>query len=92
MPHMTRRALTPARSAVALTASLLLTATVGTGSAMAQSAAPASTPGAVYSMTNDAAANTITAFDRSADGKLAPAGSFATGGQGTGTPEDSANG
>ncbi len=92
MPHITRRALTPARSAVALTASLLVTATAGAGSAAAQPDAPAPSPGAVYSMTNDAAANTITAFDRSADGTLAPAGSFATAGQGTGTPEDSANG
>jgi hypothetical protein len=92
MPHITTRALMPARSVVALTASLLLTATAGVSAAGAQSAAPPSSPGAVYSMTNDAAANTITAFDRSADGRLAPAGSFATGGQGTGTPEDSANG
>ncbi len=56
-------------------------------------AGPASAqPGAVFSMTNNAAPNSITAYDRDADGSLGNARSFPTGGQGTGTPEDSANG
>lgn len=51
-------------------------------------------PGAVFSMTNNAApnSNSITAFDRDADGTLEKSGEFPTGGTGTGTPEDSANG
>lgn len=48
--------------------------------------------GAVFSMTNNPAGNTITRFVRSADGTLEEDGSFPTGGMGTGTPEDSANG
>lgn len=40
--------------------------------------------GAVYTQTNAAAGNGILAFDRGADGALAPAGSYATGGLGTG--------
>jgi 6-phosphogluconolactonase len=60
-------------------------ALAGTGTAMGA-------PGAVYSMTNNATANTITAFERSADGTLGTPRSFPTLGQGTGTPEDSANG
>ena len=58
-------------------------------SAMAQAGGA---PGAVYSMTNNQLANTITEFDRSGDGTLSNPRSFPTGGQGTGTPEDSANG
>ena len=49
-------------------------------------------PGAVFSMTNDPAGNTITVFERNADGTLDPSGEVPTGGMGTGTPEDSANG
>jgi 6-phosphogluconolactonase len=40
--------------------------------------------GHVYSQTNNAAGNTVLAFDRAADGHLTPAGSFATGGSGSG--------
>lgn len=50
------------------------------------------TAGEVFSMTNDMTGNSITRFVRSADGTLDEAGSFDTGGMGTGTPEDSANG
>ncbi|MGD8276699.1 MAG: beta-propeller fold lactonase family protein [Gemmatimonadota bacterium] len=39
--------------------------------------------GTVYTMTNDAAGNTVLAFDRAADGTLAPAGMYSTGGLGT---------
>jgi 6-phosphogluconolactonase len=38
----------------------------------------------VYTSTNSATANAIQAFDRAPDGSLAPAGSFPTGGTGTG--------
>ena len=41
---------------------------------------------AVYVQTNDAAGNCVIAFERLADGGLAPLGRFATGGSGTGMP------
>jgi hypothetical protein len=41
-------------------------------------------PGAVYTMTNSAAGNAIEAFGRAADGSLAPAGTYPTGGDGGG--------
>src|SRR5437879_4446849 len=51
-------------------------------------AAPASADdgaaGTVYTSTNSPAGNAVVAFDRSANGSLRPAGSFATGGTGTG--------
>ena len=40
--------------------------------------------GAVYTMTNAAAGNSVVAFRRGSDGTLEPAGAFSTGGQGTG--------
>ncbi|HXG86879.1 MAG TPA: beta-propeller fold lactonase family protein [Vicinamibacterales bacterium] len=49
-------------------------------------------PGAVYAMTNDPTNNEVVVLDRHADGTLTPAGSFATGGRGSGTFENSANG
>jgi 6-phosphogluconolactonase len=50
-------------------------------------AAPASASddsGTVYTSTNSAAGNEIRTFDQAPDGSLTPAGSFATGGTGTG--------
>jgi 6-phosphogluconolactonase len=44
----------------------------------------AASPKSVYTSTNSPAGNEVVAFDRSADGSLDPAGSFATGGTGTG--------
>jgi hypothetical protein len=41
--------------------------------------------GAVYTMDNAASQNHVLTFQRAADGKLTPAGSFATGGSGTGS-------
>jgi 6-phosphogluconolactonase len=41
-------------------------------------------PGAVYTSTNATAGNSVVAFDRAANGSLVPAGSFSTGGTGTG--------
>ena len=52
----------------------------------------ASSPGAVYAMTNDAANNQVVVLNRGADGTLTPGGSFPTGGTGSGTFENSANG
>jgi 6-phosphogluconolactonase (cycloisomerase 2 family) len=40
--------------------------------------------GAVYTMSNQTDDNRVLAFDRRADGSLVPAGSFSTGGKGTG--------
>jgi 6-phosphogluconolactonase len=40
----------------------------------------------VYVQTNDAERNEVIAFDRSADGRLSPLGTFDTGGRGTGKP------
>jgi len=40
--------------------------------------------GAVYTLTNSAAGNAVAVFDRSDDGTLTPAGTFPTGGLGTG--------
>lgn len=44
--------------------------------------------GGVYTMTNGAAANSVLAFHRGADGSLEPLGAFATGGLGTGGAVD----
>ena len=52
----------------------------------------AGAPGAVYAMTNDATNNQVVVLNRAADGTLTPAGSFLTGGRGSGTFENSANG
>jgi len=43
-----------------------------------------SAPGALYTMSNAADANAVLVFDRTRDGRLAPAGVYATGGTGTG--------
>jgi hypothetical protein len=52
----------------------------------------ASSPGNVYAMTNDGLSNAVVVLDRGADGTLTLAGSFPTGGRGSGTFENSANG
>lgn len=49
------------------------------------SASAANAVGQVYTSTNGAAGNAILAYDRAADGSLTAAGTFATGGTGTGT-------
>jgi len=54
--------------------------------------AQSGSPGAVYAMTNDATNNEVVVLHRAADGTLTPAGSFSTGGRGSGTFENSANG
>ena len=44
---------------------------------------PDFTPGAVFGMSNDVDGNEVVAFNRDADGRLKPAGTFETGGTGT---------
>jgi 6-phosphogluconolactonase len=54
--------------------------------ALAVAAGPAAAAGksAVYTSSNGASGNRVLAFDRAGNGSLSPAGSFATGGDGTG--------
>jgi 6-phosphogluconolactonase (cycloisomerase 2 family) len=54
--------------------------------ALAVAAAPAAAAGggAVFTSTNSGSGNSVVAFHRAGDGSLTPAGSFATGGNGTG--------
>jgi len=59
---------------------------------VAVSAGSDNAPGAIYAMTNDATDNQVVVLSRAADGTLTPAGSFPTGGTGSGTFENSANG
>ena len=77
-----------ARALLAAIPALLLLVLVA-GGAAAQAASPpaldpVARPGAVYVMTNDAAANAIMIYNRAADGTLTADGSFPTGGLGTG--------
>jgi 6-phosphogluconolactonase len=63
---------------------------LGAAAALAAFAGPATAgamaaPGALYTQTNDPAGNVVQKFDRAADGRLTPAGSFATGGAGLAT-------
>jgi 6-phosphogluconolactonase len=52
--------------------------------AAATASSSGNSPGAVYTLTNSPAGNAVAAYDRAADGTLAPQGTFATGGTGTG--------
>jgi 6-phosphogluconolactonase (cycloisomerase 2 family) len=63
-------------AALALAATALFIATGATASADA--------PGAVYALTNSTAGNAVVVYDRGGDGSLTPAGSYPTGGAGTG--------
>ena len=63
------------------------TETAGPALSAAQDAtATAEAPGVVYALSNDPAGNAVVAFARAPDGTLSPAGSFPTGGTGTGAP------
>jgi 6-phosphogluconolactonase (cycloisomerase 2 family) len=53
-------------------------------SMVARGAAASDAPGAVYALTNDPGGNAVVVYDRAADGSLTPAGSYQTGGTGTG--------
>src|SRR5688500_14667380 len=48
------------------------------------SSAQGNSPGSVYTLGNAADTNRVLAFSRTSKGELSPAGSYATGGQGTG--------
>lgn len=65
---------------------LLLTLLIlgSSGQALARGDDHGDDSGAVYVMNNDAAENAILMYERAGDGTLTEAGSFATGGQGTG--------
>ena len=64
----------------------LLTVAAAAFAALAGSAAAGPSRGAaVYTQSNAVAGNAIVAYDRAKDGSLTPAGSFATGGTGTGS-------
>lgn len=79
------------RKGLLLAGAATLIAPIGLAAAAAEDNAPAR-PGVVFSMTNNMISNSITAFERSPDGTLTERESVPTGGQGTGGPEDSANG
>jgi 6-phosphogluconolactonase (cycloisomerase 2 family) len=82
---------TSRRALVLLASAATVLVPFGLTTAQAGDGAP-QRPGAVFSMTNNMNANSITAFSRSADGTLTKHESVLTGGRGTGGPEDSANG
>jgi len=69
--------------AAALLVVFMLILAVGPAAAQGTAAAD-SKPGMVYVMTNDAAGNGVAAYERAADGTLSPAGTYPTGGLGTG--------
>lgn len=50
----------------------------------ASASASSDEPGAVYALTNSPAGNAVVVYGRGGDGSLTPAGTFATGGTGTG--------
>jgi 6-phosphogluconolactonase len=68
------------RAGVAATTAMLFVLVATAGSA---SAGQGST-GAVYTLTNSTAGNAVAVFERAANGRLSPAGSFSTGGLGSG--------
>ena len=68
----------------------LLLGTCMWGTSGAQGAT--NTPGAVYAMTNEATGNRVMVYNRASNGKLTPGKAIATGGRGSGTFENSANG
>jgi 6-phosphogluconolactonase len=71
------------RLAVSMLCAALLLPTLFAGSTSIVHAQGAQ-PGAVYALTNSPAGNEVLVYGRNADGSLTPAGSFATGGTGTG--------
>ncbi len=62
----------------------LLAMTALATAATAQAARTVAAHGAVYVLTNAASGNAVVAYDRTAEGALVPAGTYATGGNGTG--------
>jgi 6-phosphogluconolactonase len=58
---------------------------LGSGGTAATAMAHSRSDGAVYTLTNSPAGNSVKMFQRARDGSLTPAGEFATGGVGTGS-------
>lgn len=58
---------------------------VSLAAALSASRASTAAVGQLYTLSNSASGNAVLAFDRDEDGSLSPAGSYATGGKGTGT-------
>ena len=85
-----RRNLASSRAIVGAAAMLCAAVLAVPAAASAQS--PSLERGAVYGMTNGLLGNQVVAYPRAADGTLGARRSFATGGRGSGTIEDSANG
>lgn len=70
---------------IAATAALALVISTGISVArIGPASADGGRSGAVFTLSNDQTGNSVVAFDRAADGTLTPAGTFATGGAGTG--------
>ena len=65
---------------------LLLVGVLAVGSAAFAGSASAGhkAPGVVFTLGNQASGNAVLVYDRSADGTLTPAGSYPTGGNGSG--------
>lgn len=78
-----------ALAAVAASALTLAGASVASTVAEGEGAGPAA--GAVYALTNSPAGNAVVAYRRADDGSLTPAGTYATGGTGTGAGLGSQN-
>ena len=62
----------------------LLLLAIATAVLLWSSTAAAASPGAVFTLTNETAGNSVAVFERSADGTLVAAGEFDTGGLGSG--------
>jgi 6-phosphogluconolactonase (cycloisomerase 2 family) len=62
----------------------LLLLAIATAALLWSSTAAAASPGAVFTLTNETAGNSVAVFERSADGTLVAAGEFDTGGLGSG--------
>jgi 6-phosphogluconolactonase (cycloisomerase 2 family) len=63
---------------------LRVLALTGASLLSAGNASSADAPGAVYALTNSPSGNAVVVYNRGADGSLTPAGSYASGGTGTG--------
>ena len=72
--------------ALGMVASSLALGGAASAQTLTKDARPDNVPaGAVYTLTNSSSANAVAVFDRAANGTLSPRGTYATGGQGTGS-------
>ena len=72
------------RVGAVLVAAAAITLTLALAGGATASGRASSAPGAVYALTNAPAGNAVVVYERGGDGSLTPAGSYATGGTGTG--------